>query len=239
MSRFTAVVAFMSLVSCMSNEIESRYRLQRESMVESQLVARGISDERVLRAMRTVPRHCFVPKAFRDESYSDCPLPISNNQTISQPYIVAVMTELAQIAPDDKVLEIGTGSGYQAAVLSELCDSVFSMEIIASLAEEAMAILDSLNYHDVKVKIGDGFAGWPEMAPFDAIIVTCAPTEVPAPLISQLAEGGRLVIPVGDEWQYLRLMTKRGGVIIDSTVFSVRFVPMTGPGVDTVGDSGK
>jgi protein-L-isoaspartate(D-aspartate) O-methyltransferase len=239
MFRLSTIFSLIIVMACMSEDQESKYRRQRDVMVATQLVARGIKDERVLQAMRTVPRHAFVPASYREESYSDYPLPISHNQTISQPYIVAAMTELAQITPNEKVLEVGTGSGYQAAILSELCDSVFTIEIVDPLAQRAIAILDSLEYHDVRARTGDGFAGWPEMAPFDAIIVTCAPTEVPAPLIDQLAEGGRLVIPVGDKWQDLRLMVKRGGVVTDSTIFSVRFVPMTGPGVKKIKDTGR
>jgi protein-L-isoaspartate(D-aspartate) O-methyltransferase len=239
MIHFAVVATFVLVVACMSADQERMFQRQRELMVANQLVQRGIKDERVLRAMQTVPRHAFVPLRYRDESYSDCPLPLSHHQTISQPYIVAIMTELAQIEQNEKVLEIGTGSGYQAAVLSELCDSVYSIEIIEPLGEQADAILDSLGYSDVRVKIGDGFAGWQSEAPFDAIIVTCAPSEVPRPLIDQLADDGRLVIPVGDEWQELRLIVKKGAIVQDSTIISVRFVPMTGPGVNRSGDSGK
>ena len=199
----------------------------RLAMVENQIKRRGVTDPNVLAAMEKAPRHMFVPEDVKKFAYEDEPLPIGLSQTISQPYIVALMTELLELKRDSKVLEIGTGSGYQAAVLAELCDSVSSIEIICELAERADSTLKALGYH-VDVKCGDGFRGWPEKAPFDAIIVTAAPDEVPQPLLDQLAEGGRLVIPVGTYHQDLKLIRKVDGKIKETNVIPVRFVPMTG-----------
>jgi protein-L-isoaspartate(D-aspartate) O-methyltransferase len=179
--------------------------------------------------MRAVPRHRFVPEAWRRFAYSDQPLPIGEEQTISQPYIVALMTELLSLRPGDKVLEIGTGSGYQAAVLAEITDQVYSIEIIESLAESAAERLGQLGYDKVQVRAGDGYRGWPEEAPFDAIIVTAAPDHVPEPLLAELAPGGRLVIPVGSFFQELKRITRRAdGTFREESVLPVRFVPMTG-----------
>jgi protein-L-isoaspartate(D-aspartate) O-methyltransferase len=210
----------------------------RERMVADTIEARGVADPRVLAAMRKVPRHEFVSEAMKSRAYSDSPLPIEHDQTISQPYIVALMTELAQVGPDDRVLEVGTGSGYQAAVLAEMTSKpIVSIEIVEPLATSARATLERLGYGSkVKVIAGDGYRGWPEAAPFDAILVTAAPEQVPAPLIEQLAVGGRLVIPVGDSGnQELRVLvrTKEGPEGIDEqTVLPVRFVPMTGEAQD-------
>jgi protein-L-isoaspartate(D-aspartate) O-methyltransferase len=187
----------------------------------------GIRDERVLEAMRRVPRHEFVPEAERQSAYEDRPLPIGRGQTISQPYIVAAMTELAAPEPGARVLEIGTGSGYQAAVLAEVAGEVYSIEIIPELARTAAARLARLGYGRVHVRTGDGYLGWPEAAPFDAIIVTAAPPEVPKPLEEQLKVGGRLVIPVGDLYQELRVITRTPTGLREQSVFPVRFVPMT------------
>lgn len=200
---------------------------KRLRMVTIQIESRGVKDENVLKAMRTVPRHLFVPENVRAYSYEDEPLPIGFGQTISQPYIVSLMTELLELKPNSKVLEIGTGSGYQAAVLAELCDSVSSIEIICELAERADSTLKALGY-DVDVRCGDGYRGWLEKAPFDAIVVTAAPDEVPRPLIEQLAENGRMVIPVGTYHQELKLIRKIDGEIREMNVIPVRFVPMTG-----------
>ena len=200
---------------------------ERQRMVTTQIEARGVRDKDVLKAMKTVPRHLFVPENVRAYSYEDEPLPIGYGQTISQPYIVALMTELLGLKPDSKVLEIGTGSGYQAAILAELCDSVSSIEIVCELAERADSTLKELGYN-VAVRCGDGYRGWPEKAPFDAIIVTAAPDEVPEPLIEQLAEGGRIVIPVGTYHQDLKLIRKIDGKIEEMNIIPVRFVPMTG-----------
>ena len=184
--------------------------LAREQMVQRQLLARDIDDPRVLEAMRKVPRHRFVPDEHAAHAYLDQPLPIGHDQTISQPYIVALMTQLARPAPGDRVLEVGTGSGYQAAVLAELAAEVFSVEIVTPLATRAALLLRKLGYSNVAVRSGDGYAGWPEHAPFDAIVVTAAPERIPAPLLEQLAPGGRLVIPVGPmhSTQQLRVVEK-------------------------------
>jgi len=199
-------------------------------MVAEQLARRDITDRRVLEAMGTVPRHLFVPPAYRDQAYEDYPLPIGEGQTISQPYIVALMTQSLGLAGGEKVLEIGTGSGYQAAVLAELKARVFTIEINGQLAERAARTLRELNRQDVQVRSGDGFFGWPEEAPFDAIIVTCASPRIPPPLFDQLKEGGRLVIPLGDiqPFQVLTLATKKGGKLRTREISGVRFVPMTG-----------
>ena len=199
----------------------------RERMVDAQLRARDIDDARVLRAMRAVPRHAFVPEPLRDRAYEDAPLPIEAEQTISQPYIVALMTQLATVAPGNKVLEVGTGSGYQAAVLAELGARVFSIEIVEELAKSADARLRALGYA-VSVRHGDGYAGWPSEAPFDAIVVTAAPPAVPEPLEQQLAIGGRLVVPVGEGSQELLLITRSEQGYRRQRVLPVRFVPMTG-----------
>ncbi|RMH76626.1 MAG: protein-L-isoaspartate(D-aspartate) O-methyltransferase [Calditrichaeota bacterium] len=216
------------LATCqVQNSVKSPYQVLRERMVREQIEARGIHDPRVLRAMRKVERHKFVPEEYRDLAYEDHPLPIGEGQTISQPYIVALMTELLELDEHDRVLEVGTGSGYQAAVLAEICDSVYTIEIIESLGRRAEALLKELGYTNVKVKIGDGYKGWPEHAPFDGIIVTCAPTHIPPPLQEQLAEGGRMVIPVGERFtQELVLLRKENGKIIQREVIPVRFVPM-------------
>jgi len=203
------------------------YQIERLEMVETQIKRRGVKDQNVLAAMEKVPRHLFVPDNIKKYAYEDEPLPIGQGQTISQPYIVALMTELLELKQSSKVLEIGTGSGYQAAVLAEICDSVYSIEIICELAERADSILKSLAYN-VSVRCGDGYQGWPETAPFEAIIVTAAPEDVPKPLINQLDEGGRLVIPVGSYHQELKLIRKIEGKIKEMNVIPVRFVPMTG-----------
>lgn len=196
-------------------------------MVSQQLVARGIRDARVLEAMRRVPRHEFVESVDRDQAYADHPLPIPADQTISQPYIVALMSELADIQPGDKVLEVGTGSGYQAAVLAELGARVFSIEIVESLANLARERLRRLGYA-VDVRAGDGYEGWPEHAPFDAILITAAPPNVPEPLPQQLEVGGKLVVPVGESVQDLWVWTRTETGFDRRSVLGVRFVPMTG-----------
>ncbi len=207
---------------------EKAYALRRESMVVTQIMGRGVRDERVIAAMRKVPRHRFVPAELREAAYYDGPLPIGSEQTISQPYIVALMTESLGLEGGGTVLEIGTGSGYQAAVLAEIADTVYTIEILPELADRARAILDTLGYGNVRVRAGDGFFGWPVHAPFDGIIVTAAAPRVPEPLVEQLAVGGRIVIPVGDEYQDLEIFTKADtGLVLLATV-PVRFVPMTG-----------
>ncbi|QJA05469.1 protein-L-isoaspartate(D-aspartate) O-methyltransferase [Thermosulfurimonas marina] len=205
------------------------YRRARERMVETQIAARGITDERVLAAMRKVPRHLFVDEALRDQAYADHPLPIGEGQTISQPYIVALMTEALELKGDEKVLEVGTGSGYQTAILAELARWVYSIERYPRLLERARRILEALGYTNVILRLGDGTKGWPEVAPFEAIIVTAAGPKIPEPLLEQLAEGGRLVMPVGDEWsQYLVKVVKKGGKFYRQTLEPVRFVKLVG-----------
>jgi protein-L-isoaspartate(D-aspartate) O-methyltransferase len=198
-------------------------------MVEETIVARGVRDSLALHALRTVPRHRFVPPAAQALAHGDHPLPIGEGQTISQPYIVAAMTELLELAPGEKVLEVGTGSGYQAAVLATITPRVYSIEIVESLARSAAERLRGLGYSTVQVRAGDGYQGWPEAAPFDAIIVTAAPDHVPAPLVEQLAPGGRLVIPVGESFQELKVIARAlDGSLGERSVMPVRFVPMTG-----------
>lgn len=210
---------------------EERMAAKRERMVERDIAARGVRDPRVLEAMRSVPRHRFVEPGQAESAYGDHPLPIGGGQTISQPYIVAHMTELVRPAPDDRVLEIGTGSGYQAAVLSPLVDHVYTVEIVPELAAGAAQVLAALGYDNVTVRQGDGWAGWPEHAPYDVIVVTAAPDQVPPALVKQLAPGGRMVIPVGPVHavQELRLIEKlESGELRDRRIAPVRFVPMTG-----------
>ncbi|MFH1717085.1 MAG: protein-L-isoaspartate(D-aspartate) O-methyltransferase [Planctomycetota bacterium] len=203
----------------------------RARMVDWQIDARGIDDPNVLMAMQVVPRHAFIPETQQRYAYSDRPLPIGYEQTISQPYIVAFMTEALQLKRDSKVLEIGTGSGYQAAVCSEICREVYTIEIVEELAKSAEECLKELGYRNVFVKAGDGYFGWPEQAPFDAIIGTAAAGRVPEPFIEQLKPGGRMILPYGssDGFQYLVLITKdKDGKLTRSNVMPVRFVPMTG-----------
>jgi protein-L-isoaspartate(D-aspartate) O-methyltransferase len=201
---------------------------QRQHMVQHQLVTRGINDARVLAAMAKVPREEFVTPESRIASYEDGPLPIGYGQTISQPYIVAFMTEQLRPKQSDRVLEVGTGSGYQAAILADLVSEVYSIEIVEPLAKNAEATLQRLGCKNVHVKVGDGYKGWPEQAPFDAIIVTCAPDKVPQMLVDQLKDGGRMVIPVGDKFaQQLYLLEKKDGQLKQSATLPVRFVPMT------------
>jgi len=204
-----------------------KYYSARDRMVTNQIEARGVTDASTLKAMRKVPRHLFVPKEYEDEAYGDFPLPIGNGQTISQPFIVAYMTEVVKPDRKKKALEIGTGSGYQAAVLAEIVDTVYTIEIEPELARESNAKLKQLGYKNIVGKAGDGYNGWKEHAPFDIIIVTAAAEEIPAPLIEQLAENGRLVIPVGDPGrvQELILLIKKQGKIEKKRLTSVRFVP--------------
>jgi len=203
------------------------YALLRKTMVDEYIKSRGIKDPAVLNAMLHVARHHFVPEEYKDQAYEDHPLPIDEGQTISQPYIVAFMTEALKLSSQSRVLEVGTGSGYQAAVLAEIVDSVFSIEIIESLAQKASRILSELGYTNIEIKTGNGYLGWAEKAPFDAIIVTCAPTEVPDALTEQLSENGKIIIPVGSTLdQNLFLLEKRHGKLIQKRVLPVRFVPM-------------
>ena len=209
---------------------EPVYTQLRKKMVRRQLMSRDISDKRVLEAMGKVPRHLFVSPSYRRQAYEDYPLPIDEGQTISQPYIVALMTQHLKVEENDKVLEIGTGSGYQAAVLAYLTGQVYSIEIREKLAERASDTLARLGYDQVQVKWGDGYYGWEEHAPFDAIIVTCAANHVPPPLLKQLKQGGRLIIPLGSTlyFQTLTLITKTDGKPEVEHILGVRFVPMTG-----------
>jgi len=214
-----------------ASSLEDPFATERERMVTLQLEGRDITDPDVLRAMRTVPRHRFVPEDQARYAYEDHPLPIGEGQTISQPYIVALMTQVVDIQPGDRVLEIGTGSGYQAAVLAELTGEVYTIEIIETLGRRAAKVLDELDYSHVHTKIGDGYYGWEECAPYDAIIVTCAPDHIPRPLVAQLKVGGRMVIPVGPPgaYQSLWLLEKQpDGGIQRRNLGGVRFVPMTG-----------
>ena len=204
------------------------YTKARHQMVETQMERRGILNPEVLRIMGKVPRHEFVPLLYRWQSYDDHPLPIGKGQTISQPYIVALMTELLDPEPTDRILEIGTGSGYQAAILAELVDTVYTIEIIPALAKSAEETFKRLGYSNIQVKAGDGYLGWPEAAPFDGIIVTAAPPYLPQPLVEQLKTGGKLVIPVGDIYQELKVYTKTDEGLETKDIIPVRFVPMTG-----------
>ncbi len=205
------------------------YEKEREHMVESQLARRGIKDKRVLDAMRQVPRHLFVPTDVRGLAYCDGPLPIGNGQTISQPYIVALMTELLELTGQERVLELGTGSGYQAAILSLLAREVYSVERHAALAQQAEKVLAQLGYDNVVVSVGDGTLGWPEHSPYEAIIVTAAAPDVPQPLTEQLADGGRLVAPVGSRWSQVLVKVKRQGeTLARERLTAVAFVPLVG-----------
>lgn len=207
-------------------KVFSDFIIQRANMVKSQLKARGIQDQRVLDAMNTVPRHLFVPKDLRDQAYADSALPIGYDQTISQPYIVALMCEATTILPHDKVLEIGTGSGYQGAVLSQLSQEVYTIEIVSSLGKQARKILNELEYNNVQVKIGDGYSGWPEHAPYNVILITAATEKVPQPLIDQLALKGRLIVPLGSSLhQELVLFIKTEKGLKKESLGSVVFVP--------------
>ncbi len=225
-----SVFAFLSVCVASAQE-ESLFSKQREAMISEQLTSPGrdIRNARVLEAMRKVPRHLLVPEDVRHLAYGDHPVPIGFGQTISQPFIVAFMTEKLAPKPGERILEIGTGSGYQAAVLGELVDQVYTIEIVDALAERAKKDLQLLGYENIHVRSGDGYLGWPEAAPFDAIIVTCAPENVPRPLVDQLKEGGRMIIPVGGKsHQELHLLIKREGEVENRAVLPVRFVPMTG-----------
>lgn len=231
--RIAICISFILILSCKEkykkekgmNNIDEFYQ-KRLEMVELQLKGRDITDKRVLDAMLKVERHKFVPKEYQKLAYIDEPLPIGYSQTISQPYIVALMTQLLELKGDEKVLEIGTGSGYQAAILAELCKEVYTIEIIPGLGERAEKLLKELGYNNIFVKIGDGYLGWEEYAPYDGIIVTCAPDHIPQPLIDQLKDSGKMVIPVGEVFQELVLVEKKKDKIIKKNIIPVRFVPM-------------
>ncbi|HAW49993.1 TPA: protein-L-isoaspartate O-methyltransferase [bacterium] len=225
------VIWILSIAGIGTNTLlffQPKFEILREKMVKYQIEARGIKSETVLSAMRKVPRHEFVPEKYRREAYNDYPLPIGHGQTISQPYIVALMTELADITKGEKVLEIGAGSGYQAAILAEITDSVYTIEIIPELAKSVRKRFLQLGYKNIAVKNADGYYGWKKFAPFDAIIVTAAAEHVPPPLIRQLNEGGKMVIPVGHQFQVQNLMVieKKDGKIRCRNVLPVRFVPL-------------
>jgi protein-L-isoaspartate(D-aspartate) O-methyltransferase len=225
------VIASLFLLTCAAQKSEKDfYQAARQQMVKEDIEGRGINDERIVQAMLKVKRHLFVPEDYRHLAYADRPLPIGEGQTISQPYIVALMTYHLHLKPEEKVLEIGTGLGYQAAVLAELAKEIYSIEIIEQLARTAQERLRELGYINVWVKCGDGFYGWMEHAPYDAIIVTCAAPSIPEHLIAQLKEGGRMILPLGDEpfHQSLTVLTKRKGKIDQQGITSVVFVPMTG-----------
>ncbi len=221
---------------------EPQFAQQRERMVIETIERRGISDKEVLDAMRAVPRHLFVPEGSRDHAYGDYPLPIGYGQTISQPYIVALMTDLLELQEGDRVLEVGTGSGYQAAILAAMPGiEVYTIEIIPELAESAHERLASLDYASLHCKQGDGYYGWPEHAPFDAIIVTAAPDHLPQALVKQLAPGGKMVLPIGPPGGYQTLwkfIKEPGGELKALNMGGVAFVPLTGPGADEHGDEG-
>jgi len=222
---FVSFIIFLFLSS--SKPYTDKYEKVRQRMVRDQIVAKGIKDQKVIQAMLNVQRHLFVPSSIERMAYEDRPLPIGEGQTISQPYIVALMTETLELDETMNVLEIGTGSGYQAAILAEIVREVYTIEIIESLGQKAKILLESLNYDNINCKFGDGYKGWEENAPFDAIIVTCAPSNIPKPLEEQLKEGGRMIIPIGGSIvQELVLIEKKNGKLIKKEVSSVRFVPM-------------
>jgi protein-L-isoaspartate(D-aspartate) O-methyltransferase len=222
-------VGFLAAGSNMSlHAQDDRFSFHRQSMVKEQIVRRGVDNPEVVRAMGEVPRHAFVPEYLRNQAYVDGPLAIGSGQTISQPYIVALMTELLELDGDEKVLEIGTGSGYQSAVLARVAREVYTVEIREELGSQAEERLASLGYDNIHLRIGDGYQGWPEEAPFDGIMVTAAPATVPQPLIDQLKEGGKLVIPVGDFFQDLLVITKTTDGVEQREIIPVRFVPMIG-----------
>lgn len=210
---------------------EKELGMKRKFMVDYQIKRRGIKDKKVLNAMLKVKRHLFLPERLWSQAYDDNPLSIGSGQTISQPYIVALMTELLDLKGKEKILEVGTGSGYQAAMLAEICKEVYTIEIIQSLADRAEEDLKKMGYKNIKVFCGDGYKGLKKYAPYDGIVVTCAPPYIPEPLKEQLKEGGRMVIPVGDFYQELKLLTKKKGKIIEKSIIPVRFVPMTGDNI--------
>jgi protein-L-isoaspartate(D-aspartate) O-methyltransferase len=241
MTRVIKIIVFVLFVSACrptndasfsqhkGNIDQDPYAEKRNRMVTQQIQWRGVKDTLVLNSMSKVPRHVFVPDYLKGQAYVDSPLPIGEGQTISQPYIVAFMTEALKLTGGEKVLEIGTGSGYQAAVLAEIVKDVYTIEIVPSLGQKAEGLLKKFGYENIHVKIGDGYRGWPEQAPFDAIIVTAAPSHIPQPLVDQLKKGGRMIIPVGDYYQELILITKEfDGSIKRKSILPVRFVPMTG-----------
>jgi protein-L-isoaspartate(D-aspartate) O-methyltransferase len=229
-SRITVFCCIITLLSLATSEGGDSYDLMRQQMVRQDIRGRDVRDPQVLSAMSRVPRHLFVEPAYRDHAYEDHPLPIGEGQTISQPYVVALMTEALRLKRGDRVLEIGTGSGYQAAILAEIVKEVYTIEIRKNLADRAELTLKGIGYRNVKVKFGDGYFGWEEAAPFDAIIITAAANHIPPPLVKQLKEGGRLIVPLGSTvyYQTLILATKRKGQLDVEQLDPVAFVPMTG-----------
>ncbi|MEO0084086.1 MAG: protein-L-isoaspartate(D-aspartate) O-methyltransferase [candidate division WOR-3 bacterium] len=226
----SSILIFITFCGSHNIKHPDRFAKERKEMVKYQIESRGITNRRVLQAMEKVPRHLFVPEEYKAEAYCDYPLPIGEGQTISQPYIVAIMTELARLKGDEKVLEIGTGSGYQAAILSLLSKEVYTIEIIESLAKSAEKRLKDLGYDNVYVKCDDGYLGWTEKAPFDVIIITCAPPYLPDSLVRQLKDGGRIIAPMGEEYstQILTVFEKQGEQLVKYEFEPVRFVPMKG-----------
>jgi len=227
------IIVFALVMACAAVLLAQDESMQaaRDRMVANQIRARGIASDAVLKAMARVPRHLFVPEDVRALGYDDRPLAIGRGQTISQPYIVAYMTEALQLSPEHTVLEIGTGSGYQAAVLATIAKQIYSIEIVPELAERARGTLANLGYRNIDVRAGDGYRGWPERAPFARIIVTAAPPEVPQALVDQLAIGGLLVVPVGTDHQEIVIVTKNEKGVMQKRTIAVRFVPMV-PGRD-------
>jgi protein-L-isoaspartate(D-aspartate) O-methyltransferase len=229
---FKYLIAFLIIPLCLNSPAEASdpYAIKRHSMIENDIRGRGIKDKKVLEVMGKIPRHLFVEKSYRKSAYADHPLPIGEGQTISQPYIVALMTEALKLKHADRVLEIGTGSGYQAAVLAEIVKQVYSIEIRKPLSDQAAKRLVDLGYKNVTVKHGDGYFGWEEYAPFDAIIITAAANHLPPPLIRQLKEGGKIIVPLGSTvyFQTLTLATKIKGELTLEQMGAVRFVPMVG-----------
>jgi protein-L-isoaspartate(D-aspartate) O-methyltransferase len=227
---FCLILFFISLAEADTVSDSPEFQEARNQLVAKHIKAKGISDPHVLAAMQAVPRHCFVPPDLSSVAYADRALPIGEGQTISQPYVVALMTEILELAKDSRVLEIGTGSGYQAAVLARIVNAVYSIEIKEKLYHRASKTLKSLGYNNVKTRHGDGYFGWPQAAPFDAIMITAAIDHIPPPLIKQLKEGGRLALPLGNPFSYqnLVLVTKQGNDLIVKQITGVLFVPMTG-----------
>ena len=223
---FLCIFLMATFLNAVAYADRDMFTQARHKMVEEQIKSRGVTDEKVINAMNKIPRHLFVPEDQRMSAYEDGPLPIGYGQTISQPYVVAYMTEAAKLGPGDRVLEIGTGSGYQAAVLAEIVKEVYTIEILEPLARSAQARLKKMGYGNVKVKCGDGYTGWPEFAPFDAIIVTAAPSEVPEELLKQLKLGGRMVVPVGSVSQDLYLIVRTDSGFSKTKLLPVAFVPM-------------
>ncbi len=226
--RYLQIALLLVLITTLLAAGDNRQR-ERHNMVTRQIESRGIRDHRVVRAMRRVPRHSFVPSYRQRQAYDDTPIPIGYGQTISQPYIVAYMTEVIALESEHRVLEIGTGSGYQAAVLAEIVSEVYSIEIIPELAQTAERVINELEYTNIQVKQGDGYYGWEEEAPFDAIVVTAAAEHIPPPLLAQLKDGGKMIIPVGSPFmvQNLMLVEKKGESITTTSLMPVRFVPFT------------